>query len=33
MFDDTKVVARQVGALGNRARVLDSTPIYDAVAT
>src|ERR1700737_2056329 len=33
MFEDTKVVARQVGALRNRARVLDSTPIYDAVAT
>jgi hypothetical protein len=33
MFDDTKVVARRAGALGNRARVLDSTPIYDAVAT
>jgi hypothetical protein len=33
MFEDTKVLARQVGALRNRARVLDSTPIYDAVAT
>jgi hypothetical protein len=33
MFDDTKVVARETGALRNRARVLDSTPIYDAVAT
>jgi Transposase DDE domain/Transposase domain (DUF772) len=33
MFEDTKVVARQVGALKGRARVLDSTPIYDAVAT
>lgn len=33
MFEDTKMVAGQVGALKNRARVLDSTPIYDAVAT
>ena len=33
LFEDTKVVARSVGALGQRARVLDSTPIYDAVAT
>src|SRR5215207_2665813 len=32
-LEDTKVVARQAGALRNRARVLDSTPIYDAVAT
>src|SRR5215211_7340469 len=32
-LDDTKVVARQAGVLGGRARVLDSTPIYDAVAT
>jgi hypothetical protein len=32
-LEDTKVVARQAGVLGNRARVLDSTPIYDAVAT
>ena len=30
---DTKVVARQAGVLGNRVRVLDSTPIYDAVST
>jgi IS5 family transposase len=33
MFEDTKVVAGQVGVLKGRARVLDSTPIYDAVAT
>jgi IS5 family transposase len=33
LFEDTKVVAAKVGALGQRARVLDSTPIYDAVAT
>jgi hypothetical protein len=33
MFEDTKVVATQAGALKGRARVLDSTPIYDAVAT
>jgi len=33
LFEDTKIVARQAGALGRRARVLDSTPVYDAVAT
>jgi len=33
LFEDTKVVAKAVGALGQRVRVLDSTPIYDAVAT
>ena len=33
LFEDTKVVAREVGALKGRARVLDSTPLYDAVAT
>src|SRR5215210_2400507 len=32
-LEDTKVVARQAGVLGGRARVLDSTAIYDAVAT
>lgn len=32
-LEDTKVVARQAGVLGNRVRVLDSTPIYDAVST
>ena len=33
LHEDTKVVAKQVGVLGKRVRVLDSTPIYDAVAT
>jgi hypothetical protein len=33
MFEDTKVVAKESGAMRNRARVFDSTPIYDAVAT
>jgi hypothetical protein len=33
MFEDTKVVARSSAAMRNRARVFDSTPIYDAVAT
>ncbi|HJV08351.1 MAG TPA: IS1182 family transposase [Acidimicrobiales bacterium] len=33
LFVDTKVVARSAGALKGRARVLDSTPVYDAVAT
>src|SRR4029453_646424 len=33
LFEDTKVVARQAGVLKDRARVLDSTPLYDAVAT
>jgi len=33
MFEDTKVVAKEVGAMKGRARVLDSTPVYDAVAT
>jgi Transposase domain (DUF772) len=33
LFEDTKVVARQVGALKGRVRVLDSTLVYDAVAT
>ncbi len=33
LFEDTKVAAREAGALRNRVRVLDSTPIYDAVAT
>ena len=27
------MVAREAGVLGNRVRVLDSTPLYDAVAT
>jgi hypothetical protein len=33
LFEDTKVVARATGAMRNRARVLDSTPGFDAVAT
>jgi IS5 family transposase len=33
LFEDTKVAARQSGALRGRARVLDATAIYDAVAT
>jgi hypothetical protein len=33
LFEDTKVVARDTGAMKGRARVLDSTPVLDAVAT
>ena len=33
LFEDTKVVAKETGAMKGRARVLDSTPLYDAVAT
>jgi hypothetical protein len=33
LFEDTKVVAKATGAMKNRARVLDSTPVFDAVAT
>jgi IS5 family transposase len=33
LFEDTKVAARQAGAMKNRARVLDATAVYDAVAT
>lgn len=33
LFEDTKVAATAAGAMKNRARVLDSTPVYDAVAT
>ena len=33
LFEDTRAAARQAGAMGNRARVLDSTALYDAVAT
>jgi len=33
LFEDTKVAAKAAGAMKNRARVLDSTPVYDAVAT
>ncbi len=33
LFEDTKVVAKATGAMKGRARVLDATAIYDAVAT
>lgn len=33
LFEDTKVVAGATGAMKGRARVLDSTAVYDAVAT
>jgi len=33
LFEDVKVVAQVSGAMKNRARTFDSTPIYDAVAT
>jgi IS5 family transposase len=33
LFEDTKAAAAEAGVMGNRVRVLDSTPIYDAVAT
>ncbi|MFZ0171510.1 MAG: IS1182 family transposase [Acidimicrobiales bacterium] len=33
LFEDTKIVAGSTGAMKGRARVLDSTPIHDAVAT
>jgi IS5 family transposase len=33
LFEDTKVAARAAGAIKGRARVLDSTAVYDAVAT
>jgi hypothetical protein len=32
-LEDTKVAARESGVMRNRVRVLDSTPIYDAVST
>jgi hypothetical protein len=32
-LEDTKVAAREAGVMRNRVRVLDSTPIYDAVST
>lgn len=32
-LEDTKVAAREAKVMGNRVRVLDSTPIYDAVTT
>lgn len=33
LFTDTKKVAAEAGVLKGRARMLDSTPLYDAVAT
>jgi hypothetical protein len=33
LFEDTRKVARESGAMKDRARVLDSTGLYDAVAT
>jgi hypothetical protein len=33
LFEDTRAVANQAGAMAQRVRVLDSTPLYDAVAT
>ena len=33
LLEDTGVVAREAGVIRDRVRVLDSTPIYDAVAT
>lgn len=32
-LEDTKVAARDAGVMGTRVRVLDSTPVYDAVST
>lgn len=32
-LEDTKVAAREAGVMGARVRVLDSTPVYDAVST
>ncbi len=33
LFEDTKTAAGDAGVMGRRVRVLDSTPIYDSVAT
>jgi len=33
LFEDTKALAKQAGVMKDRARVVDSTPVYDAVAT
>src|SRR5215467_242421 len=33
LFEDTTVIAKDTGAMKGRARVLDSTPVLDAVAT
>ena len=33
LFEDTKAVAKEAGVMKDRARVVDSTPLYDAVTT
>ena len=33
LFEDTKKAAKEAGVMSDKARVLDSTPVYDAVAT
>jgi len=33
LFEDTRAAAAEAGLIGKRVRVLDSTPVYDAVAT
>jgi IS5 family transposase len=33
IFTDTKAAAGEAGVMGSRVRILDSTPIYDSVAT
>ena len=33
LFEETKALAKETGAMKGRARVLDSTPLHDAVAT
>jgi Transposase DDE domain/Transposase domain (DUF772) len=33
LFEDTRAVAKEAGMMGDRARVVDSTPLYDSVAT
>ena len=33
LFEDTKAAATEAGVMGKRVRVLDSTPIYDSLAT
>jgi hypothetical protein len=33
LFEDTKALAKEAGLLGERARVVDSTALYDSVAT
>jgi hypothetical protein len=33
LIEDTKAAAKEAGVMGDRARVVDSTPLYDAVAT